>query len=158
MENKGMIFEIKSKYILKHILKFIQNQHFELKLFFHSKYFQKRLEINYFYCYKKYLEDLDFDLDKYSYKLGERYKKDSLKKEFDNFISTNHLHKKTIKNIIYEVLNNQKETNEEKYISLDSPLFEIISKTKVFDKNYTIYISQQHIDEYNLKNDYISYN
>ena len=41
------------------------------------------------------------------------------------------------------------------YINIDSPLFEILSKTKYFDKIYTIYISTKIIDEYKLKDDYI---
>ena len=32
-----------------------------------------------------------------------------------------------------------------------------MSKTKYFENNYTIYISQTIIDEYNLKNDYIKF-
>ena len=32
--------------------------------------------------------------------------------------------------------------------------FEIISKLSHFEKNYTIYISQKNIDEYNLINEY----
>ena len=43
----------------------------------------------------------------------------------------------------------------ETYINIDSPLFEIISKISHFEKNYTIYISQKNIDEYNLINKYI---
>ena len=40
---------------------------------------------------------------------------------------------------MFEVVNKQNEKDEEKYINIDSSLFEILSKTKVFDK---IYIQQ----------------
>ena len=55
MENKGTINEIKSKYILKNIFNYIQNKNYKTKLFFYSKYFRKKLNINYSLCYQKYL-------------------------------------------------------------------------------------------------------
>ena len=48
-----MIHKIKSKYILKHILNYIEGKNFQLKLFFHSKYFQTKLEINLLSCFIK---------------------------------------------------------------------------------------------------------
>ena len=42
-------------------------------------------------------------------------------------------------------------------IDIDSPLFEIISKTKNFENNYTIYISQKYFDEFKLKEQYIQF-
>ena len=153
-----MIYEIKSKYILKHILNYIKIKKFQLLLFFYSKDFQNKLEINLSTLYKKYLSELDFDFNRYLHKDEKKYKKDILKKEFNDFILKNKLNKEKIEKILYEVINNQNikdEENNEKYINLDSPLFEIISKTKDFSKLYTIYISQKNIDEYKLKDDYI---
>ena len=46
MENQKMIHKIKSKYILKHILNYIEDKNFHINLFFHSKYFQTKLDIN----------------------------------------------------------------------------------------------------------------
>ena len=63
--------------------------------------------------------------------------------------------KKKFKNILNEVINDKEELNKEKYVNIDSPLFEIVIKIKDFDKIYKIYISQKYIDEYNLKDDYI---
>ena len=40
---------------------------------------------------------------------------------------------------------------------MDSPLFNIISKSKEFENNYTIFISQKFIDRYKLKDDYEIY-
>ena len=157
MENKGTINEIKSKYILKNIFNYIQNKNFEPKLFFYSKYFRKKLNINYSLCYQKYLYSMRFYINDYLYIDQCFYEKDILKNEYDNFISNNKLNKEKFEKIIYEIINNQNEININKnqYINIDSPLFEIISKTKDFDKNYTIYISQKNIDEYKLKEDYI---
>ena len=44
MEGKRMINEIKSKYMLKHIYDYIQDELFPQKIFFHSKIFQKKLK------------------------------------------------------------------------------------------------------------------
>ena len=66
--------------------------------------------------------------------------------------------------MIYEVLENKtiKEIDEDdvnkkdydKLVNIDSPLFELISKTQLFEKNFTIYISQKIIDENELINNY----
>ena len=155
MENQKIIHKIKSKYILKHILNYIEDQNFQLKLFFHSKYFQIKLDINLLYCYKKYLDELSFDLNKYLYKEEDEYKKDILTKEFKNFILNNNLDKEKFIKILFEVIINQNEEDEENYINIDSPLFEIITKKKDFSKLYAIYISQKNIDEYKLKDEYM---
>ena len=154
MEQNGIIYEIKSKYTLKHIYDYIQDELFPQKIFYHSKVFQNKIEINYSYCYKKYLEEMGFELNKYLYIDEEMYEKDRLRKEYDNFISKNKLNKTKFENIIYEVMNNQNEIDKKKYINIDSPLFGILSKTKVFE-NYFIYISQKNLEQYELKNDYI---
>ena len=97
MENQEMIHEIKSKYILKHILNYIEDKNFQLKLFFHSK-----LEINLLSCYKKYLDELGFDFKRYLYKEEDEYEKDILKKQFKNFILNNNLDEEKFKKIIYD--------------------------------------------------------
>ena len=152
MEN--LFNKLKSKYISNDIFDYIEDDNFKLKLFYYSKYFQNKLNLNLSYCYKNYLDKLDFDFNNYLYKDENQYKKDILTKEYGNFISKNKLDKAKFGNIVYEVINNQVEVNEEKKINIDSPLFEIISKTKDFDKYYTIYLSQKNIDECKLKNDY----
>ena len=151
-----MIHEIKSKYILKHILNYIEDKNFQLKLFFLSKYFQNKLEINLLFCYKKNFYELGFHFERYLYKEEDKYVKDILINEFNNFILNNNLDKEKFKKIIYEVIKNQNDKDEEKYINIDSPLFEIISKIEDFGKLYTIYISQKNMDEYKLKDEYIA--
>ena len=152
-----MIYEIKSKYILKHILNYIEDKNFQLKLFFHSKYFKNKLEINLLSCYKKYLDELGFDFKRYLYKEEDEYEKDILIKQFNNFILKYNLDEEKFKKILYEVIKNQNDKDEEKYINIDSPLFEIISKIEYFGKLYTIYISQKNIDKYKLKDEYIQW-
>ena len=142
--------------MLMHIVyNFIQDKNFSHKLFFHSKKYQNKLEINYSYCYEKYLEDLNFKLNDFLYKDEDEYQKDILRKEYENFLRKNKLDKDIFEKVIYEIINNKNEKDEEIYISIDSPLLEILSKTKVFDKIFTIFISQKNIDEYKYKDDYI---
>ena len=155
MENKRNIYKIKSKYVLKNIFNFIEDKNVELKLFPYSKLFQKKLYINYSYCYKRYLEEINFDIKRYSYKKGYRSSNNILRDEYNSFITKNNLNKEKFENIIYEVINNQKQKEEDNYISFDSPLFELILKTKDFTNNYTIYISQKNIDDFSLKSQYI---
>ena len=69
------------------------------------------------------------------------------------------VNRKSLENLIYEIFENKQikgiYKENENYINIDSPLFEIISKLSNFEINYTIYISQKNIDEYNLINEYI---
>ena len=150
-----MIYRIKSIYIIKNIFSFIKDKNIELKLFIYSNYFLNKFNINRSDIYKKYLNRLDFDFNKYIFINEEHYNKDKLRKDYDDFISKNKLNKTKFENIVCKVINDQNEIDVEKYINVDSPLLEILSKTKNFEKNYTIYISQKNIDKYDLKNDYI---
>ena len=77
---------------------------------------------------------------------------DYLKERYDKFISKNKLDRKKFENIIYEIINNEEEIRiiKEDYeikININSPLLEIISKTKNFENNYTIYIPQTENNE-----------
>ena len=163
MKNVGIIYKIKSIYIVKNIFNYIKDNNIQLKLFIHSNYFQNELNIKYIYK-EKYLNKIGFNLEDYIHIEQNEYKKNILKKKYDNFIIDNKLNKEKIQDIIFEILENKKikdidedDVNiiNEKLINFDSPLFEIISKTKLFEKNFTIYISQKNIDDYKLKNDYI---
>ena len=74
--------------------------------------------------------------------------------KYDIFLSENKLKKEKFENILYEVLNYQAKEKKSKYIDIYSPLFEIISKSKDFDKYYIINISQKNIDKYKLEDNY----
>ena len=157
MENEGIINKIKSVYIIKNIFNYVKDHNLQLKLFIYSKYFQNKLNIKYIYK-ERYLNKIGFNLDDYLHIDYYEYEKDILKIKYDNFILDNKLNKEKFEDIIYDVLENKKEKEiyeDDTLINIDSPLFEIILKTINFEKNYTIYISQENIDEYNLKKDYI---
>ena len=100
MENKK-ISKIKSKYILMRIYNFIQDKKFPHKLLFYSKKYQNRIDINYSYCYEKYLKELHFDLNDFLYQNVKGYKKDMLRKKYDNFLRKNGLNKGKFEKIIY---------------------------------------------------------
>ena len=57
--------------------------------------------------------------------------------------------------MIIEIIKSQNESDEKNInINIDSPLFEIFSKSKNFDKNCTIWILQRNIDKYKLQHKY----
>ena len=174
MESQKIIDRLKSKYVAKHLFEYIQDTNFPLKIFYYSKKLKDKLDINLSYCYKKYLSSLSFDFNKYLINDGDEPEKDILVKDYDDFIFSNKLKKEKFADILYEVIadenekekekkkkdkekenNETSEENKDKYINVDSPLFEIVSKVKDFDNSYTIYISQKYIDNFNLKDDYL---
>ena len=146
MENQDLINKIKSSYIIKNIFNYIKDNNFQLKLFIHSKLFQNKLDLTLIYK-EKYIDKIGFDINKYLHK--EKDKEDNLIKKYDNFLLEHKLNKKEFENIIIDIIKNKidKENNIKKYseilIDIESPLFEIISKTKGFENNYAIYISQK---------------
>ena len=86
------------------------------------------------------------------------YEKNILNKKYDKFLSEKKINRESLENLIYEIFENRQikrmYKENETYININSPLFEIISKLSNFEKNYTIYISQKNIDEFNLLNEY----
>ena len=156
MEKKGLIKKIKTSYILKNILNYIKNEEFKFILFSYSKLYQKILDIKLIKYKEIYLQKM-FDINDYLHHefYGVLYKK------YNNFLIENKLNIKEFENIIYEVKNNEEEkTIKDDYeikINIDSPLFDILSKTKNFSNNYTIYISQNEIDKYEKKDEYINF-
>ena len=163
MENQILKKKIKSKYIIRNIFNYIKDTYFQLKLINYSKYYLKTLDIQLINYKEKYIEKIGFDINKYLHIEPEKYEEDYLIKKYDNFLLEKKLNKKEFENIISEVIKNKEakenniKENSEILIDMESPLFEIISKTKIFENNYTIYISQKIIDKYKLKDYYKNY-
>ena len=138
MENQGLINNIKSKYILRNIFNYLQVTNFEMKLFFYSKHIQKIFNIKLFDYKQKYYKKFNLDnfLNTSNYKIG------YLTNEFYKFLFENKLKKEEFEKDIYDILN-EEEINEDnifiensqKLIIIDSPLFDIILKTKNFERN-----------------------
>ena len=158
MEDEGMIYEIKSKYILKHILNYIGDKNYPLKLFYNSNSFQKKLELNFSSFYKKCLNSIGFDIYEFLCKYEDNYQKGFLAYKYNEFILKKNFNKEQFGIFLLRVLNEENERNKElivKYINIDSPLLGIVTKTKNFNKYYAIYISQKNIDDFKLKDDFI---
>ena len=155
MENRKFIYKIKSKYIIMHILNYIKDKYLQNKIFLYSKSLQNRLEIKFTNIEQKYLEKIGFNIDEYLY--SEKYE-NIFNGEYDKFLLDNNLMKDEFENLIYDVKNEEnKFIIEEEYetkINIYSTLLDALSKTKNFENNYTICISQDDIDSYNLKEEY----
>ena len=163
MENQDLINKIKSKYIFKYIFSFIKDSNFKLKLFIHSKSYQNLFELKKISYIEAFLKKIGFNLNNY---LCAKIKDiDNLNKNYQNFLLKNKLHKEEFENILNEILTNKetedmdeasKKKDYNKLTDIDSPLFELISKTKNFEK-YTIIISQENIEDIDdkLKEDFI---
>ena len=143
MANQELI-KIKSSYILKNIFNYIQDDNIQFKLFFYSKFFQNKLDIKLIDYKEKYINKIGFDINKYLHIEQKNYKKDNLVKKYNNFLLEKKFNKKEFEKIIYDLLDNKKtkdiKENSEILIDMESPLYEIISKTKIFENNYDIYI------------------
>jgi len=162
MENEELINDLKSKQILNYIFDYIKDNTFKDKLFLHSKKLQKKFDIKLFRLKENYLKKINFDLDKYLYIESNLSEKDILTKKYHKFLEQNKIKKESLEKIIFEIFEEKdikdieeeeadKIRDNEKLINIESPLFELLSKTKNFGKIFTIYISQKMVDEYKDK-------
>ena len=85
MENLGIIYKIKSIYIIKNILNYIKDNQ-KQKLFLYSKYFQNILNIGYVDAKEKYLKNIGFNINEYLYIEERKYEKNILNKKYDKFL------------------------------------------------------------------------
>ena len=169
MENFSILSKIQSNYILKDIFQFISGKDLELKLFFYSKYFQKRMNLKLVYYQERYLNQFGMELQNYLFFSNQElennnFNKNILKEKLDNDISKNHLDLKKMETIIINYFEDiQKEEKSrveveklnEIPIDIYSPFLNCISKTKYFDFYFSINIFADLIEKYNLKEDYI---
>ena len=153
--------QIKSVYILKNVFTYIKDINFPDKIFLYSKVFQKKLNLK--IIKEVYFKKIGFNIDKYLYTKNVFFYKEYLTDEYNKFFEENKINKEKIENYIYEIYEyanfgeediNKINENYEKKIDIYSPLFKIISKTKNFEKIFTIIINQKNIDEFELLNDY----
>ena len=91
--------------------------------------------------------------------MEEKCEKNFLNQKYNKFLSMRGINKKSFENLLYEILENKQMKGiygeNQTYINIESPLFEIIWKLNYLEKNYTIYISHKNINEFNLINEYI---
>ena len=158
MKNRKLIDKF-SRLSLITTFNFIEDKTLPLKLFIKYQKYHKRFKVNLSSCKQKYLENNGFFINDYLFQ-SKHNAKDELTKKYKKFFYKSDLAQKKVEKLIYEIKNDENERiikeDYETKINIDTPLLEILSKTKNYEKNYTIYLSQIDIDENNLKKDYTS--
>jgi hypothetical protein len=133
---------IKSNYVLKSIFDYIKDKNFALKLFAYSKLFQNKLNLDSVKYKEAYLDKIGFDIT--NYLVCKFY-------SLERFLKEKKLNKEDIENLLYKIVEAKDakiiKENFESKISIFSPLFEIISKTKNYENNYTIFIEEKFINK-----------
>ena len=163
MENSSILDKIISKYLFEKIFSYINDKQkiFPYKLFKYSKLFQKKIGIDLF-SYKKIYIEKRFFWERYLYSY--KYKDDSI--FFDRFKSKKKLEEKKLnynisdndlKNIVIDYLEKYIPKHEHTIIDFYSPLFDILSKTEIFEKKLDLYIDYRMINSLQLEKEYISY-
>ena len=150
--------QLSSIIIFESIFSFIENTNFKYKLFVYSKKFQKKFNIDLIDYQEKYIKQSGIDLEKYLYNVSNKNsvtKNDLKQKLMQKNININD---DIIKKIILRYFDNSieslnKKDNKNNYplfiINILSPLFDIISKSKIFDK-FIIQIKTNEIERFNL--------
>ena len=175
MSNINLIEKIKSRFVIEKIFQYASlSNKFKLKLILYSSACHKKLNINY-NDYKYYNYRLSrFSIYEYIYMNFDKFDKNYLFQKAKDKLEENNLTIDDMKNL---VIHNIEKVEENKNISLDenkkkkkeeifllgnvfpidifSPFIEIIISYEN-DKDF-INIPLQYIEQYNLKNDYISF-
>ena len=158
--------KITSKYLLLKIFDYIKdNNDYILKLFVHSKYFQKKLNLSLYSYQQKYFDKIGLNINMYL--SGYNDDKEIYPNYFDKNYLLNKLKKDAnnygINSIVYYVTNYIKKLKESKkgnlniYIDIFSPFFDLLSKTEDFWEIFTIPINIRFINKNHLEKDYISF-
>ena len=164
MEKKGLLEQINSKYIINNIFEYIKDDIIKFQLFKYSKFFKSFLNLDTFGYQRKYFEKIKINFFEYLSEFNEneahfypkKFQKESLVNKLKKDLLYINLDIKIIEDFIgkyFELYDYSKDDNI-KYIDIYSPFFDILLKTKIFDK-FILPISVKFIEENNLKNDYI---
>ena len=171
MEKEQLLEKIGSIYILTQIFDYIQDDNLKLKLFVHSKSLQKKFGIKLIDYKKEFYKKIKFNLKRYlSFNNKENDKdKEYLNNNLQRFLNKINMNKNNFENLLSDIYSNKKVEELEEEVepgSLDihhgylinvfSPLFDVISKTEIFEKKYCIPIYEEFIEKNKLNNDYKS--
>ena len=171
--SKRVLTKITSKYIIRTIFDYIKDKNFSYKLFFYSKSFQQKINIELYDYQILYLIKNDINLEEYlTYndynETNDYFDKNIIKKNLNFDLSYNNIDININKEIIIKYFNlylnsfNKKANDDnEKYykypelfIDIFSPFFNILSRDKTFE-NFSINILLKDIEKTNLALDYI---
>ncbi len=172
MSKKGLA-KITSKYIIQKILDFIKDDKFAYKLFFYSKSFQQKINIDLYDYQILYLIKKNIKLEKYlafdeEIIYNNYLDKNAIKRNLDSNLFNENIDIDINKGLIikyfkkyFKSLKNKNNDEKESYrfpelfIDIFSPFFEYLSKDKIIE-NFGINILIKDIDKNNLVYDYIS--
>ena len=156
MSKHSVINKISSRNVLDIICSYAMEDNIEFKLFIHSKYFQKKFNLD----YKQFLiNELDLNFDEYLI-CNEKKPNKQLERILSiHKININQFQKFCENHYIIEFKNEEQiifKEKREKLIDIYSPFFEILSKSIIFD-NFFIRIPIYEIEREKAKNNYISF-
>ena len=161
MKKSLLLKKISSKYIIDSVFAFIKDENYKYKLIHHSKCLQDKLNIKLIDYQIKYFNRNGINFHNFLYKTinEDIFDKDQLKNKLEEYL----LYKKIKINSIQNIVLNFFEENEKIYqknfytnnnyllIDINSPFFNILSKSKIF-QYFTITICS--LDKF--EKDYIS--
>ena len=161
--------KILSIYVLKNLFNYIGDSNIKYKIFAHSKFFQNKLNIKIFDYQEKYFLKYGIHLENYFFyndidnpNKDISFPKDFLIKSFEKDLLINKIDINIIQEYVINYFEKYKNDLLEKYnkkklaIHIFSPFFELLSKTEIFERIFSIQVPIEIIQQYNLKNDYIS--
>ena len=162
MKKNKILEKLKPLSFIKSIFNYVKDDNFKLKLFTYSKFFQKKLNIQLIDYQEKYINRFGINLNDYL-AFKSNYKENELKKKLeDKLIKKNiDINYNDIQNLSIKHFEKQfqeyKDKNYKNKIMIDiySPFFGSLSKNEIFE-NFTIKINIKDIEQFNLKNDYIT--
>ena len=162
MEKESILEKIKSKYILENIFDYVKGENFKLKLFAYSKKLQKKFDLKLLDYKNIYLKNrinlFEFLSDYKKEGYPKNYDKKELTNKFNSTLNKLKLKEENITDYIINFFKNyEKKENDEIYIDIYSPFFDLLSKEEYFWKKFIIPIISEFIDKNKLKNDYISF-
>ena len=163
MNSNRLLQKISSKYIFQIIFHYIEDNIIPMKIIFYSKYFQKKLDLSIFDYQKIYFKNIGFNIKKYlsNFSTDSEIKyndKELLIKKFNEDLLKYKINVNDINKYVmnyFQKVDVKDNIDYYKYIDVYSPFFDIISKSKIFEKYFIIPISIELIKNYELKNDYI---
>ena len=151
MEDKSLR-KIKSKYIFQHIFSFIQDENYIYKAFKYSRFFQKKL-------------NLDYNNIKQNIIIFDKYLLDDDEYPFENDLTKFKLHNKNIESYIVNYFKNHPKKNIKEYdicefsldISILSPLYDILIKQDFFRNMFNIVIDFNEIKKNKMNKAFENY-
>ena len=162
-----MLEKLSSNYILQNILDYIEDVKFKYKLFSLSKLFQKKLDLKLKDYKLHYINQFGLpDMNSYFYNNDySSYDKNYLTNKLNKDLSNKKIDINKLKATLIDLFQNYFDFKNQEYdyyegderkLDIYSPFFEDISQGELYEKIFTIPIPIEIIENYNLKNDYIS--